>query len=208
MVPGAKVSRSRTSESSRASTTRGSSSEVREESKSESRQGRRTTSMRISHLKSVLEDDGVTGAPRRTTSIHRFRLTLPGYETANLVQQCAGFPIEQYAERKFNFNRKGLLNARTTMTKILSWKNDIISTSLMVLPSKLASEAAQTFRNVTGYMGDRSSGKSALDHVTKLMNTMANEDRQLIDEVYCQVRFAYNMRVQCFQHSGLIVSDR
>jgi hypothetical protein len=190
MVPGAK--RTRASESARSSDmSQSRPSEIRstesEESKSESKPGRRTTSMRINHLKSVLEDDGVTGAPRKTPNSHKFRVTLPCYDTNNLVQQCAGFPIEQFAERKFNFNRKGILNSRTTMTKILSWKQDLISTSLMTLPSKLSQEAVQTFRNVTGYMGDRPSSKSALDHVLKLMTIMFNEDRQLTDEVYCQV---------------------
>uniref|UniRef100_A0A7R9UDD6 FERM domain-containing protein n=1 Tax=Pinguiococcus pyrenoidosus TaxID=172671 RepID=A0A7R9UDD6_9STRA len=73
------------------------------------------------------------------------------------------------------------------MEKILSHKNDTIRTSLCQLNGDLAQEAVQSFRNITGYMGDRSTTKGAVDHSLKLLNNMLLAPEDLRDEVYCQI---------------------
>ena len=37
--------------------------------------------------------------------------------------------IEEFADAQFNLNRKGFFNAKTTVAKVLSWKNELIRTS-------------------------------------------------------------------------------
>jgi hypothetical protein len=56
----------------------------------------------------------------------------------------------QYAEKHFNFDRKGMFGKRTTMEKILSWKAEMIRTSLRQLNADMSAEAVQAFRNLTG----------------------------------------------------------
>jgi hypothetical protein len=121
--------------------------------------------------------------------------------TAELVDQVQGITIEQYGEKFFNFDRKGIFKSRTTIDKLLSWKHEVIKTSLRVLSPELSqgffffslfsldlpSEAVQLFRNVTGFMGDRSSNKSLMDHALKVLNHMMLAPEELRDELYCQL---------------------
>ena len=74
------------------------------------------------------------------------------------------------------------------MTKVLSWKNEVIKTSLLKMPTKeLETQATQCFRNVTGFMGDRSSKKEETGHAEKLLKTCLHAPEELRDEVYCQI---------------------
>ena len=41
--------------------------------------------------------------------------------------------IEEYAEASFNLNRKGIFAKKTTVAKVLSWKNELIKTSCVSL---------------------------------------------------------------------------
>lgn len=58
--------------------------------------------------------------------------------TAELVDQVQGITLEQYGEKFFNFDRKGIFKSRTTIEKLLSWKNEVIKTSLRVLSPELS----------------------------------------------------------------------
>lgn len=42
-----------------------------------------------------------------------------------LVCLCLLLQIEEYAENYFNLNRKGMFGSKTTVAKILSWKNEV-----------------------------------------------------------------------------------
>jgi len=97
--------------------------------------------------------------------------------------------LRSYAERHFQLYRKGLLKSKTDLDKVLRWKADLIKQPLhrdIDRDAALAAEAVQAFRNVTGYMGDRASGKPAPDHCLKLLAT-AKRASALRDEVYCQI---------------------
>jgi hypothetical protein len=107
--------------------------------------------------------------------------------TAELIDQVTGITIEQYADKFFNFDRKGIFKSRTTVEKILTWKAELIKTSLRNLPSDMSQEAVQLFRNVMGYMGDRTSSKTPTEHALKILNAMLLSPEELRDEVYCQV---------------------
>ena len=58
--------------------------------------------------------------------------------TAELVDQVQGITIEQYGEKFFNFDRKGIFKSRTTIDKLLSWKHEVIKTSLRVFSPELS----------------------------------------------------------------------
>lgn len=68
-----------------------------------------------------------------------------------------------------------------------TWKADLIKTSLRILSPELSSEAVQTFKNVTGYMKDRSSSKADIDHAIKILNLLMLAPEELRDELYCQL---------------------
>lgn len=95
--------------------------------------------------------------------------------------------IEEYAEAYFNLNRKGVFNKATTVEKILSWKTDIIKTSLRKMAKDLAQTAVQAHKNITGFMGDRSTGKETGGHAYKLLNNCMHAPEELRDEIYCQL---------------------
>lgn len=96
--------------------------------------------------------------------------------------------IEEYAQNWFNLNRKGIFGKQTTVTKVLSWKNDVIKTSLLKMPTKdLETQAIQCFRNVTGFMGDRNSKKEETGHAEKLLKGCLQAPVELRDEVFCQI---------------------
>lgn len=140
-----------------------------------------------------------SSAPIAARTIQRI-LERDDKTTAELVDQVQGITIEQYGEKFFNFDRKGIFKSRTTIDKLLSWKHEVIKTSLRVLSPELSQgcfhifssfhlllEAVQLFRNVTGFMGDRSSNKSIMDHALKVLNHMMLAPEELRDELYCQL---------------------
>lgn len=56
------------------------------------------------------------------------------------------------------------------------------------MPTKeLEATAIQSFRNVTGFMGDRSSNKEDSGHAEKLLKTCLHAPVELRDEVCCQI---------------------
>jgi hypothetical protein len=101
---------------------------------------------------------------------------------------AAPLPIEDYAEEHFELNRKGLFHKKTTVAKVLAWKDDTIGKALLKMPTKeLETLAIQCFRNVTGFMGDRSSTKEEGGHAEKLLKTCLHSPVELRDEVFCQI---------------------
>ena len=95
--------------------------------------------------------------------------------TNDLLVPLENIRFVEFAETNYNFMRKGMLGFKTTTQKITSWKGgkDCIKTSLLNLNDKeLVSEAVQCFRNITGWMGDRGSGKDPTQHCLKLLNIM------------------------------------
>lgn len=107
--------------------------------------------------------------------------------THSLCEEVFDVTFQQYGEKNYNFERKGLFKGRTTIEKMTTWKSDLIKTSLRILSPELSSEAVQVFKNVTGYMGDRASSKSPIDHLIKILNQMMLAPEELRDELYCQL---------------------
>ena len=95
--------------------------------------------------------------------------------------------LDEYANSHFNMNRKGLLKSKTTAEKMLKFKPEPIRTSLRRLNEELSNEAVQTFKNLTGYMGDRPSKKPPLDHAKKILLSTLAAPEELRDEIYCQL---------------------
>lgn len=96
--------------------------------------------------------------------------------------------IEEFATASFELNRKGFFGTRTTVDKVLAWKNDVIKKALLKMPSsELGATAVQLFRNVTGFMGDRSTHKEDVSHADKILKTCMHSPEELRDEIFCQV---------------------
>lgn len=98
------------------------------------------------------------------------------------------YSMEEYVQNNFNLKRKGMFSKQTTVTKILSWKDELIKRSLHTMSDKsLESEAVQCFKNIASFMGDRSSSKDDVGHAHKLLKNTVNSPEELRDEVFCQL---------------------
>ena len=96
--------------------------------------------------------------------------------------------IEEFARDSFELNRKGLFGGKTTVDKVLAWKNDIIKKALLKMPSsELGATAVGLFRSVTGFMGDRNSHKEDAAHAEKILKTCQHSPEELRDEIVCQI---------------------
>ncbi|EEY70052.1 uncharacterized protein PITG_06612 [Phytophthora infestans T30-4] len=73
------------------------------------------------------------------------------------------------------------------LSKRLEWENKLISTPLTRLPRDQTAIAIQAFRNVSGFMGNRASGKNQIDHCFKLLRNVVPRSPALKDEIYCQM---------------------
>lgn len=73
------------------------------------------------------------------------------------------------------------------LSKRLEWENKLISTPLTRLPRDQTAIAIQAFRNVSGFMGNRASGKNQIDHCFKLLRNVVPRSPALKDEIYCQL---------------------
>lgn len=107
--------------------------------------------------------------------------------TADLIAMCDNCSMEAYGNKFFNFDRKGIFGRKTTIEKLLTWKDELIKTSLKVLPQEATTMAVQLYRNVTGFTGDRTSGKPLMDHSLKILRNMLPASDDLRDELYCQI---------------------
>ncbi|GMF23452.1 unnamed protein product [Phytophthora fragariaefolia] len=100
-------------------------------------------------------------------------------------------PLLEFAHAHFN-----LVALKTTifhkptefdLNKRLEWENNLTSTPLTRLPKDQATIAVQVFRNISGFMGNRSSGKNQIDHCFKLLRNVVPRSPALKDEIYCQL---------------------
>lgn len=109
-----------------------------------------------------------------------------------IERRFAKYEFREFAEKHFQLNRKGLSKSKSDLDKMLRWKKDLIKTGLLSSSGKFGGDAAQTFRNVTGYMGDRpGTSKAPIDHCLKILTSVLEADREDLvgrsDEAYCQL---------------------
>ena len=98
------------------------------------------------------EDESNKKPLKRGVSIHSFSDIDLGEIPVKEMEEWAG-PISEGGLGKFNLDRKGLFNKRTTLHKILSYKKDLIKKPLLNLPHNMTSEAVQSFKNVVKFYG-------------------------------------------------------
>ncbi|KAK1940507.1 Unconventional myosin-VIIb [Phytophthora citrophthora] len=100
-------------------------------------------------------------------------------------------PLLKYAQNHFNvvapraspFHKP----VEFDLTKRLEWEKKLISIPLTRLSKEQAVIALQAFRNVSGFMGNRASGKNQIDHCFKLLRNVVPRPPALKDEIYCQL---------------------
>jgi hypothetical protein len=100
-------------------------------------------------------------------------------------------PLLEFARTHFNLTapRASPFHkpADFDLDKRLEWEKKLISTPLTRLPKDQAVVAVQAFRNVSGFMGNRASGKGQIDHCFKLLRNVVPRSPALKDEIYCQL---------------------
>jgi hypothetical protein len=137
--------------------------------------------------KATIEAGRAAAAMLKDTPPTLHYLVLGRRLTSDLVAMCDSCSMEAYGNKFFNFDRKGIFGRKTTIEKLLTWKDELIKTSLKVLPQEATAMAVQLYRNVTGFTGDRTSGKPLMDHSLKILRNMLPASEDLRDELYCQI---------------------
>ena len=86
----------------------------------------------------------------------RMKEALKHSDFLDIVRRAqAGHDLEKYADAHFDLYRKGVFNSKTTISKMLAWKSDIISKPLRKLNAELKQDAVSTFKAIVHYMGDK-----------------------------------------------------
>ncbi|RLN66932.1 hypothetical protein BBJ29_004880 [Phytophthora kernoviae] len=100
-------------------------------------------------------------------------------------------PLLEYARTHFNLTapRASLFqkSAKFDLGKRLVWERKLISMTLTRLSKEQAPVAVQAFRNISGFMGNRASGKGQIDHCFKLLRNVVPRSPAVKDEIYCQL---------------------
>jgi hypothetical protein len=101
--------------------------------------------------------------------------------------------LEDYGNTYFDLSVKktayfSKAAAPMTSEKLLCWSSDAIKKSICKISSPdLNLDAIQLFKNLTSFMGDRSSSKAPLEHVLKVLSQLLEAPCELQDEFYCQI---------------------
>jgi hypothetical protein len=98
--------------------------------------------------------------------------------------------LEDYAASYLQLNRKGIFKSATTVEKLLTFKQSLISMSLHdfgAASADLNASATQMWKNILAFIGERSSGKGEGGHAEKIIKTALNAPEELRDEVYVQL---------------------
>ncbi|TMW63894.1 hypothetical protein Poli38472_014804 [Pythium oligandrum] len=109
-------------------------------------------------------------------------------EDAHLFEKYPlyGFARDHFllsAPRKFPFGRAKAFNLEAR----LQWERELLTSPLTKLTGDQAKLALQAFRNISGFMGNRSSGKGQIDHCFKLLRNVMPKPTAIKDEIYCQL---------------------
>lgn len=93
----------------------------------------------------------------------------------------------------FTKHRKGFFNRLLRIghifddEELLSFKKSLIKKSLLKTNRALDDKAIQMFKNIMSFMGDRKSGKKAIDHARKIMRNCLKAPNSLRDETFLQL---------------------
>ncbi len=69
----------------------------------------------------------------------------------------------------------------------LHWEQTALMAPLTKLETNQFKLALQASRNISGFMGNRSSGKGQIDHCFKLLRNVMPKSAPLKDEIFCQL---------------------
>lgn len=127
---------------------------------------------------------------RRLTLLFMTRVEPPAtVERKSLVDNISEF-VNLERKRTIMSEMGVARKAETTAAKAMSWKDEILAMPLSHIPpsaTELWSSAIQCCRNITGFMGDRSSTKQGGGHAEKLLKMLSGSAAELRDEVYLQL---------------------
>ena len=99
----------------------------------------------------------------------------------------SSYKLESYAKTNYNLHSKGFFFGNMTLEEMMRWTDDLHDALLKKLNKHYAKEAVQAFRNISGFMGDRKSGKQPVSHAFKLLQNCIAAAEEFRDEVYCQI---------------------
>lgn len=128
-------------------------------------------------------------AAEKEERLRREKLSVMDMQAIKLGEAPERKSLEDYATEYCLLARKGMFKTNTTVAKLLSHKPEVIKMPLLksLSSGEMSAMAIQCFRNATGFMGDRSSGKGDEGHAEKLLKNCLSGPEDLRDEVYLQI---------------------
>ncbi|RLN73061.1 hypothetical protein BBJ28_00012774 [Nothophytophthora sp. Chile5] len=128
--------------------------------------------------------------PKESSKVKKLAKKVEAPESPQLLT-LESHPLLEFARTHFNLTAPRALPFHKPqefdLAKRLEWDKQLISTPLMRLSKEQAPIAVQAFRNVSGFMGNRASGKGQIDHCFKLLRNVVHRSPTLKDEIYCQL---------------------
>lgn len=129
------------------------------------------------------EDAAIEAAEGRRTMMDLLEVEIPDAPSEKKS-------MEEYATTYLQLNRKGIFKSATTVDKLLTFKNALISMALHdfgTAASDLTSSATQMWKNVLAFIGERRTGKEGGGHAEKIVKVALHAPEELRDEVYVQL---------------------
>lgn len=135
--------------------------------------------------KEIEQQHNTQGAEERyaETVLHSVAIS-----TEELYSKCLpGRTLINYGKLNFATARSGIFKRKQSVEKLLQWSSKGLKDPLHNMQGEMLEEAVQFSKNIRGFMGDRSSTKSPLEHADKIIKVLLLSNQDLRDEFFCQL---------------------
>lgn len=95
--------------------------------------------------------------------------------------------LYNYGRLNFATAKSGIFKRKISVEKMLQWSKKGVQSPLHNLQGEMMTEAIQFSKNIRGFMGDRSSTKSLVEHADKIIKVLLLSSQELRDELFCQL---------------------
>ena len=95
--------------------------------------------------------------------------------------------LYNYGRLNFATAKSGIFKRKLSVEKMLQWSKKGLQSPLHSFTGEMFTEAIQFSKNIRGFMGDRSSTKSLVEHADKIIKVLLLSSQELRDELFCQL---------------------
>lgn len=92
-----------------------------------------------------------------------------------------------YGRLNFATAKSKIFKRKISVEALLEWSKHGLQRPLHNMQGEMHTEAIQFSKNIRGFMGDRSSTKSVVEHADKIIKVLLLSSQELRDELFCQL---------------------